>query len=459
MKFKIPLYFFLIFTYLQNSFGQKNIANQNDKIKIITLDPGHFHAALIQKTMYDNIDSIVHVYSPENGTQLKAHLVLIDRYNSRTDNPTKWKEIQYTGSNYFEKMIKEKAGNVVVIAGNNKLKTNYISKSIDAGLNVLADKPMVISFDGFKTLEKTFLNAEKKKLVLYDIMTERFEINNVLQRYFMQCFEVFGNLQKGDLENPAVEVESVHHFFKYVSDLPLIRPSWYYDINQEGNGIVDVTTHLVDLIQWQCFSDQVIDYKTDIKMLTANRWATSISAGQFKLSTQQEPFPDFLKYAIVKDTLRVFANGDMNYTIKNVHAKVSVKWNFQAPEGTGDTHFSIVRGTKSNIIIRQSAEQNYKPVLYIEPLKKTELIEKYLIECIVSLQKNYPGVSLIPTNKGWKVSIPEKFVLGHEACFAEVVKNYLQYLKEKRLPIWEVKNMLAKYYTTTAALEKAIQHE
>jgi predicted dehydrogenase len=51
-------------------------------------------------------------------------------------------------------MVSEKAGNVVVMAGNNKKKTEYIKKAIDAGFNVLADKPMVIepkNFDMLKT--------------------------------------------------------------------------------------------------------------------------------------------------------------------------------------------------------------------------------------------------------------------------------------------------------------------
>ena len=56
--------------------------------------------------------------------------------------------------------------------------------------------------------------------------------------------------------------------------------------------------------------------------------------------------------------LEVYSNGEMNYTIKGVHAKVSVIWNFQAPEGAGDTHYSIMRGTKCNLIIRQGQRRN-----------------------------------------------------------------------------------------------------
>ena len=79
-----------------------------------TLDPGHFHAALVQKTMYDDVDSVVYVYAPE-GNDLKLHLDRINSYNSRAESPTKWKEEVYTGNDFFEKLIAEKKGNVVVL--------------------------------------------------------------------------------------------------------------------------------------------------------------------------------------------------------------------------------------------------------------------------------------------------------------------------------------------------------
>jgi hypothetical protein len=54
------------------------------------------------------------------------------------------------------------------------------------------------------------------------------------------------------------------------------------------------------------------------------------------------------------------------------------------------------------------------------------------------------------------VIIPEKFKTGHEDHFAEVTRKYLEYLQNGNMPAWEVPNMLAKYYTTTKALEKAL---
>jgi hypothetical protein len=56
--------------------------------------------------------------------------------------------------------------------------------------------------------------------------------------------------------------------------------------------------------------------------------------------------------------------------------KASVTWAYKAPEGGGDTHYSIMRGTKSNLVIRQGAEQKYQPVLYIEPAKMFLILNK-----------------------------------------------------------------------------------
>ena len=453
MKKKFSFIFIGLFILAQSACNRKMATND---IKIITLDPGHFHAALIQKSMYANIQPLVHVYAPSNAGELKSHLALIDKYNSRPASPTKWEEKVYTGSDYFEKMIQEKAGNVVVLAGNNKLKTDYISKSISAGFNVLADKPMAITQDGFQFLLEAFRVAKKKHLALYDIMTERYEVTNILQKAFMQFPEIFGSLQIGTEENPAVQNISVHHFFKNVSGSPLIRPTWYFDVEQEGEGIVDVSTHLVDLIQWQCFSNQVLDYTKDINMLSAKRWATQLTPSEFKQVTQQEAYPMFLKKDLKDSSLNVFANGEMNYTIKKVHARVTVKWNFQAPAGSADTYYSIIRGTKASIVIRQGKEEGYQPILYIEPTANTEDFQKALLQRINEIQSTYPGVSVEKYKEGWRVIIPAKYAEGgHEASFAEVVKKYMGYLQNKRIPEWEVASMIAKYYTTTSALSKA----
>lgn len=421
-------------------------------VKLITLDPGHFHAALVQKSMYDHVDSVVHVYAPQ-GNDVALHLKRIDGFNSRAENPTHWKEEVYYGADFFEKMLAEKAGNVVVLSGNNLKKAEYVSKSLAAGFNVLADKPMIIGSKDFELLKESFAKAKENNLLLYDIMTERYEITTMLQKEFSMLPEVFGTLQQGTPENPAVTKESVHHFYKYVSGSILQRPAWFMDTSQQGEGIVDVTTHLVDLVQWECFPDQILDYTKDIEITKATHSLTAITLSEFKAITGLESFPDYLKKDVVNDTvLTIYSNGEINYTLKNVHAKVSVIWNYKAPDGAGDTHYSIMRGTKADLIIRQGAEQQYKPTLYVESLDEAA-IESALQQNLKKIQAKYPGVEVKKLDKGWEVVIPESYKEGHEAHFGRVAEKFLEYLQNKNMPAWEVPNMIAKYYTTTKALE------
>ena len=229
------------------------------------------------------------------------------------------------------------------------------------------------------------------------------------------------------------------------------------DVAQEGEGIVDVTTHLVDLVQWECFPDQTLDYKTDVQLVSAKRSSTDLTLSQFNTITKSTAFPDYLKKDVVNDSvLKVFSNGEINYKLRGVHAKVSVKWNYKAPEGTGDTHYSIMRGTKANLIIKQGAEQKFKPELYIDPVNpKDAAFEAALNEQLKNLQGKFPGISLTKTKTGWWVNIPDKYKEGHEAHFARVTEKFLSYLKNKDIPAWEVPNMIAKYYTITAALDLA----
>ncbi len=425
-------------------------------VKLVTLDPGHFHAALVQKTEYENVDSTVHVYAPA-GPDLQLHLDRIKSFNSRNESPTNWNEVIYTGDDFFEKMIQEKKGNVVVLSGNNKKKTEYILESLQNRFHVLADKPMVIDANGFVQLKEAFKVADANDLLLYDIMTERFEITTILQRELSMLPEVFGTLEKGTPANPAITKESVHHFYKYVAGSVLTRPAWFLDATQQGEGIVDVMTHLVDLVQWECFPEQTVD-TTDIKVNSAKRWSTDLGLSQFKAITKLETFPEYLKDKIEADTLlKIFCNGEIKYQIKGVNAKTSVIWKYQAPEGTGDTHYSIMRGSKANLVIRQDKEEAYKPTLYVEPVGKDSNYENTLNEQIKTVVAKYPGVELKKSKKGWEVIIPEKYKEGHEAHFGRVMEKFLEYLQNGNMPAWEVPNMITKYYTTTQGLKVSLK--
>jgi predicted dehydrogenase len=424
-------------------------------VTIMTLDPGHFHAALVQKSMYEQVNAEVFVYGPE-GADITDHLARIDGFNTRAVNPTNWVEKVYKGADYFEKMIAEKPGNVMVVSGKNDRKMDYIKAAIDAGIHVYADKPMAINSEGFAILEEVFKTAAEKDLLVYDIMTERFEITTILQRELSMIPEVFGELMDGTPEEPAITKESVHHFFKYVSGNPLKRPDWFFDTKQRGEGLNDVSTHLVDLVQWEAFPNVTLK-KSDVEIVNAKHWTTELSKEMFAKVTGANEYPDFLQKDLDGDKLKIYCNGSITYKIKGKHAKTSVIWNFQAPEGTGDTHYSIMRGTQCDLEIKQGAEEGYKARLYITLKKGVDatIFEQQLKMSVESkISQKYAGLMLKKLNgTTWTVDVPAKYKIGHEQHFSQVTKNYLKYLKEGNMPEWEVPNMIVKYYTTSEALK------
>jgi len=427
-------------------------------VKLITLDPGHFHAALVQKRMYPDVSPLVHVYAP-GGSDLKLHMDRINGFNTRPDNPTRWQTDVYTGPDFFEKMLADKAGNVVVLAGNNSRKTEYILKSVQAGYNVLSDKPMAITPKDYELLKQAFDVAKQKGVLLYDIMTERYEITTQLQRELSQFPKVYGTQEKGTPDDPAVTKESVHHFCKLVAGKPLQRPAWYYDTRQQGEAIVDVTTHLTDLVQWEVFPGVTLS-PADIAMLKARVWTTPITLEQYKTSTSTDQWPAYLKPDLDKNgVLQCRANGEFTYSIKGVCAKISVLWNFQPPAGGGDTHYSLMRGTRASLIIEQGEAEGYKPVLYVEPRRgtgvKAEEIDAALKEAMVEINKKWPGVSYEKWETGFRINVPAQYAVGHESHFGQVTEKYLGFLKNHDMPSWEVPNMLTKYYTTMEAYKKS----
>ncbi len=442
--------------------GQESESDPGDPplATIMTLDPGHFHSALVQKNMYPEVDSNAYVYAPE-GDDVQMHLAKIQQYNTRPDQPTHWNEIVYTGPDFAEKMFTDKPGNVMIVAGNNQKKTNYILRAVEEGIHVYADKPMAINGANYETLVRAFEIAEQKGLLIYDIMTERFEITTILQRRLSQFPKIFGEVAESSADNPAITKESVHHFSKLVSGSPLIRPAWFFDIDQQGAGIVDVSTHLVDLIMWSLFPEANLK-PADVTIAKARQWATDLTPSEFHKVTGLDAYPDYLQKDIIKDSiLHVLSNGETIFNLRGVYGKSSVIWNFEAPPGGMDTHFSIFRGTKSDLVIKQDASTDFKPILYVQPHEPIDQAqwETDLNAAMDEIHNEWPGVGYTFTDNQIRIDIPEEYKVGHEAHFTEVTRKFLSYLKAGELPEWEKDFMLTKYFITTQAYEKSLENQ
>ena len=411
-------------------------------MRLMTLNPGHFHAALVQKEMIDGIDPLVHVYAPLDA-DLLAHLHRIVGFNTRADHPTRWRLDVCASDDSLERMLAEKPGEIVVIAGRNARKIDAIEASIGAGLHVLADKPWILTPDQLPRVERVLAAARKSNLFAYDIMTERYEITSILQRDLVGDPAVFGEPIPGTPESPGVVMESVHYLKKLVAGAALRRPSWFFDVHEQGEGLSDVGTHLVDLVMWVLFADQAMDAEKDVNLLTASRRPTELTRDAFRQITGEDPPWSESRWPY-------FCNTRVAYSLRGIHVRMDVAWDVEAEAGTGDRHLAVFRGTRASVEVRQGPEENYRPKVYIIPARAD------IREAIIANIARHPGVGVTTCADGFRLDIPEQYRVGHEAHFAEVTRQFLRYVRgEATLPTWEAANMIAKYKVTTGGVALA----
>ena len=427
-------------------------------IRFITLDPGHFHAALVQKEMYPGVARKVNVYAPL-GSDLVDHLARVAGFNRRPDSPTAWELEVHTGPDFLERMLREHPGSAVVISGRNRGKIDRVQSSLDAGLHALVDKPWILEESDLPKLERALATAEEKGLVALDIMTERFEVTTQLQRELVNDAATFGTLLPGREAEPAVYMESVHYLKKVVAGAPNPRPVWFFDTEQQGEGLNDVGTHLVDLAQWTLFPEQSLDYRQDIRVLRAQRWPTLIPRAEFRQVTRED-FPPSLSGRVKDDVLEYFCNTLVSYTLRGVNVTLAAIWDWEPPPGTGDTHYAYYRGSRAKVEIRQGAAEQHRPDLYVVPNAAADkaAVLAAVQKKVASLQTQYPGIAVADQGAEMRVTIPDALRVGHEEHFAQVTQRFLRYVRDRRtLPAWERPNMLAKYYVTTEGTRLARQ--
>lgn len=428
-------------------------------LKLITLDPGHFHAALFLREPLPGVAETVQVYAPL-GPDLTAYLNRVAQFNLRRVNPARWKLDIRAGDDFFERMLSERRGEIVILSGRNQGKMDRIATIVRKPLHVLADKPWVIELADLPKLGVALDTAERKRVAALDAMTERFEITFLLLRALVKDPDIFGERVSGSVEEPAIQMESLHYLLKDVGGVPSLRPVWFFDIQQQGEGLADVGTHLVDIVPWILFPGEAIHCTNDLQVLRGSRWPTTLTLEQFRKVTGVTAFPEFLGEQAADNVLQYYCNNSVTYTLRGLHVRLTVKWDFEAAPGEKDSDFIRFRGGNARVEIRQGRAENYQRELYVVP-NQAETRAATLAAVnrrIEALQADYPGLTARDGPDGIRIEIPDRLRVSHEEHFALVVKRFLDYVRDpKRLPAWEKPNMLAKYFVTTMGVHLARQ--
>src|SRR5678816_2617915 len=110
---------------------------------LLFLDPGHFHAALTLRVPQPRAADGIVVYAREGG-ELRDFLALVERFNRRPQEPTRWRPLVVIADDPLDRLVHERRGDVVVLAGRNGGKARVMRRLHEAGFHVLADKPWLV---------------------------------------------------------------------------------------------------------------------------------------------------------------------------------------------------------------------------------------------------------------------------------------------------------------------------
>jgi predicted dehydrogenase len=409
------------------------------KHTLVVVNPGHFHAGLTLRKRHPLLSDEVYVYA-EDGPELREFLHLVNAFNQRKEDPTSWGLHIYRGSDYLDALLQQPPGDVAMVSGKNNTKLSTMHRLHQAGLHVLGDKTWLIDATQLDLLEAITSSPP----LTMDIMTERFEVATRLQVALSDNAELFGEFRKGGKE-PAVYLKSVHHLYKEVNGEPLVRPAWYFDYDVLGEGITDVTTHLVDMAQWMVSGEQGVDYERDIVLTEARQWPTDMPLEMFSRITGLQEFPEYASRDVSDGVLHYLCNAKIKYTLRGVPVEVDSIWGLAIPEGGGDAHYGILRGTRGDLVVDQRPDTGFDPRLRVIPIEHSVAYEKSLDEALPGMQDICPGVSYRADEYGYLVTIPGEMHHGHEARFAEVLNQFLGYVDAGEWPQRISQELMTKY--------------
>ena len=267
-------------------------ADTRAPFRFMTLDPGHFHAALVQKEMYPGrlaAGRRLRAARPGPGRPPRPRRRLQPARDSRHELASSRSTPGPTTSSAC--CARSRATSSCSPAAT-RARSSASARSVDAGLHVLVDKPWILRPPTCRRSTPRWPRPTAQHVVAYDIMTERFEITSILQRALVNDPAVFGEQLPGTPAEPGVYMESVHHLMKVVSGAPNIRPAWFFDIDAAGRGPqrhrhAPGRSGAVDAV-----SRPGRRRRADVKVLSAYRWPTMIPEADFKRVTGSAGFPD-----------------------------------------------------------------------------------------------------------------------------------------------------------------------
>jgi predicted dehydrogenase len=234
-----------------------------------------------------------------------------------------------------------------------------------------------------------------------------------------------------------------------------VRPPFFFDIHDQGESLIDVGPHLIDLVQWTLFPGQAINYRTDINVQRGKRWPTRMTLAQFRQVTGTEAFTPELAPYVQGDAFDYYCNNQVDYSMRGAQVRIRSLWVWDR-QAAPEPPLSMYRGTNAVVELRQTAKENYQPEVFVVPNNSARYgaTTQAVSNCIATLRGSYPGIKAEPTGSDIHISIPDQLRLGLGAHLAQCAAELLTYVKSpKSMPAYERSNLLAKHFIATKGIE------
>jgi len=411
---------------------------------LVFLEPGHFHATLTLRVPHPRVADEIVVYATD-GPELADFLALVERFNGRADRPTRWRPRVITDPDSLGRLVGERKGDAVVLAGRNGGKARTIRRLHEAGFHVLGDKPWLVEPTDLADVRATLTGWP----VAMEIMTGRHDLAARCFNRLAGTRAVFGML--ADVE-PAIELAGVHQLSKLVDGAPLRRPAWFFDVRVQGSGVVDIPTHMVDQTQWLLESTGLSRADATPHLVSARAWPTRVPEDAFRRITGAAAFPRQLASVVDADGLDYLCNAELVYRIGGVMARAITRWELSSTPAAADAHSVIARGTRADLVLEQGAHTGHRRRLFVEP--RGDGVET--VHAVAETLSDVSGVGVARVGgERYEVTIPAGLDAGHESHFTRVLDEFVRTIDDGRWPAERAARTLAKYALLAEAASRA----
>ncbi len=418
--------------------------------ELIFCDPGHFHAALLLGRSNERIAANISVYGP-SGPDLDRFLEMIEAFNARKENPTNWRVSVIDAKPGTVEFPSPKHDAVIVLAGKNAPRLGLMQRLHQAGFSILADKPWLTTSEDLHCLDAV---TEQLPLAI-DIMTSRHDIGAILRQKIIVDPDLFGGFKDGDGQRPVIEISSLHNLCKIAAGRPLLRPTWYYDVAVQGDGVVDIQSHMVDQAQWLISDEIDLSFDRHIELIDAMRWNTEVPLPAFQESTGVTNFPNSLSSTVHDDVLHLACNSRIDYRLCGHWVRQTAEWQLKGKPQSSDSHFLIARGQNADLVYRLDGSTGFKPDLRLRSTSGNKLLS-ILQDRAANWQAEFPGLKIKPIGDEFQLDLPSDLDVGHEGHFPLVLDEYLDLLDRGDWPTRRMLRIRSRYTLLAKARDLAI---